>query len=956
MKKSYLLAATSLLALAAFKPAWAAQPQTASADEVEEITVSSSRITISGYEQPTPVTVVGMDQLMREAPVDIGSAIAKLPALGAAASPHTSNGSQTISAGAAGQSLVNLRDLGVSRTLVLFDGVRVVPSNQGGGADLNLFPSVLVQRIDVVTGGASAAWGSDAVSGVVNVIMNKNFTGFSAHAEGATNQRGTRRTGKLEGAWGGDFLGGKLHTILSGGYLKSPDVVVPQQTAWYKAANLMPNPLYTPTNGLPRLVHATNVGLSSATRGGLITGGPLKGIQFVGPNGTPAPFNYGVVSGVLNWGGTFESPVMSGQANNLAVPIQSETFVGYASYEINDQMNFSLEIDHGHTKTTNGSASYTRQGNITIKSDNAYLDPTIVARMQTAGIASFPLGTTNVNNCDPTRGDNFTDENCLGNLKDDVHRWMLREVGKLDGKFDAGGSEWNWDANLQHSKVHRFTKVVVDPVVAKYNLAIDAVRVTAANVGASGLPVGQIVCRSTLTAPTNGCQPLNLFGYGVASPAAISYINSSPAETDLFLEQYSGGFALQATPFSLFAGPVAVALGGEFRRESVLQTADPVSYARGNAAGNFQFQDNHFWVKEGFLEVNVPLIRDGVVREADFSAAGRATDYSTSGYVTTWKFGLTSQLIDDIKLRTTYSADIRAPTLTDLYNPGSTSIQVVSDPFRPGSPATNIFARGDGNPNLKPERAKTFSAGVVLTPQFLPGLGVSVDYYNIDIKGAIASPGYAYVLAQCFAGVQTQIYCPLIIRDANGIITTINGSPVNAAHNKTDGIDFQVDYSLPLFNGTLNLAVLGNWTHDTMLDSLGTVTHSAGSLNRDPDAGNGLPKLRGNITATYSEDRFSTSLQGRYLGSALLNRKWGPLDVDDNTVPAMIFWDVRGSYYLDEDHTYQAYLAIDNVMDSRPPNVPHSSAAAIPYFYSATRTEIYDALGRSYRFGVRAKF
>lgn len=925
-----------------------------SSDPGADIVVTGSRLTISGYRQPTPVTVVDTEKLNRDSHTDISGAIAQLPSAGAMSSPNTSNGSQSVSAGSAGLSLVNLRSLGSERTLVLLDGKRVVASTQSGGTDLNLLPQSLIARVDVVTAGASAAWGSDAVAGVVNIILNKNFAGWGAHVEGATNQAGTRQSGKAELSFGTDMFGGRGHLILSGGYLYSPDHVVPQETSWYKAQNLVNNPAWTATNGEPRLIHADYVGLSSATQGGLITGGPLRGIQFVGPNGTPVPFDFGNVSGTLSNGGTFVNPVLNGQANSLTTPIRNATLFGYFSYDVTDDITATLELNYGHSKTTSGSASYTRQGNINIQIDNAFLDPGIRQQMIDLGITSFPFGTTNTNNLDALTGDEFIEAGGLGNLHNKVERTMFRQVLSLEGKL---GGSWKWDAHVQHSKHKRYTHVIVDPIVANYNRAIDAVRVTAANQGGSGIPIGTIVCRSTLTDPGNGCAPLNLFGVGVASPEAIAYINSGPAESDLVLEQYTAGLSVEGEPFSTWAGPVAVAAGAEYRRESALQTADPLSYARAYAAGNFQFFDVSDYNYEGFVEANVPLVRDSFVNSLDASLAARVTHYSSSGRVETWKVGLTSQISDDLRLRGTISADIRAPNLQELYNPGSTSIQVVSDPFRPGNPTTNIFALNQGNPDLTPERAKTYTAGIVATPTFIPGLSASVDWYSINIKDAIVSAGFPYILAQCFSGNQS--FCPFIIRDGSGVITTIVTGPINAASNKTSGIDFQADYRRPFLDGQIHFNLLGNYTHELIIDALGVVFQQAGSLNGAPpnQGTSGAPKLRATFGATYIADRYSIGTQIRAFGAAKLNNAWVEgVDVDDNDVPAVAFVDLRANYYLDEDKKFQAYLAVDNVLGRKPPIIPRGPLAGLPYFFTPTRTDIYDALGRSWRFGIRAKF
>ena len=942
MKKSYLLIACSTLALSSATAGWA---QTSG--DIEQVTVTASRISIAGYQQPTPVTVVSAEKLARDALTDIGDSMRQLPAFGASTSPNTSRGSQSVSGGSAGLNLVDLRNLGVSRTLVLYDGRRVVGSDTSGGVDINLLPANLVQRIDVVTGGASAAWGSDAVSGVVNVILNKNFTGISANIEGAINQLGTRKTAKTELSYGTDLFGDRLHLILSGHWLNSPDTVVPQQTSWYKAGQLVNNPLYTATNDQPRLIHATHVGLSQATQGGLITSGPLKGTQFLA-GGVTAPFNFGNVSGSLSNGGSAVDPALIGEADDLAVPILTYTAYMHASLKLLDNLTATLELNYGHTDTDNGSASYTRQGNITIKSDNPYIPSSIVAAMTAAKITSFPLGTTNANNCNGLVDDFNTDNNCLGNLSDHVRRSLKRVVVALDGTI----GDYSWNAYVQNSQVRRQTHLVQDPVIARYDLAVDAVTAPAGN--AIGVGAGTIVCRSTLTDPKNGCQPLNVMGIGVASAAAIEYIaHGGPALSELNFTQNTAGISAEGQPFSLWAGPVSVALGAEYRLESVNQVADALSYARGYAAGNFQPLHAHYTTREGFAEIQVPLLKDNLVESIDFNAAGRITDYSTSGLVETWKLGMTSQVNDSIRLRTTWSADIRAPTLNDLFNSGSSSIQVVTDPFR-NNVSTNIYAIGGGNPNLNPEQATTISGGVVLSPEWVPGLNVSLDWYSISIKGAIFSVAYARELSECYAG--KTIFCSAIIRDSSGVITSINTSPLNAASQTTSGLDFQADYTTDFFDGTLNLSLLGNYTDETTQTALGVATDNAGSLGIDPPNSGGQPKFHANISANYSEGPWSGTVQVRTFGSARINNSWTAKDVDNNVVDPVGILDLRGSYRLGQNDRYQLYAAMDNVLNTPPPSVPSSSAAGLPYFYVATRTDIYDALGRFYRAGIRIKF
>lgn len=276
MTKSTLLAASSLLAIAASAPALAqdATSNGNASNTVEQVIVSASRITIAGYQQPTPVTVVGAEQLQRDAQTDIGDVIRQLPAFGVSSGPNNSVAANYIVSGTPGIDVVNLRNLGVLRTLVLFDGQRVVPSALSGGVDLSTMPTSLVQRVDVVTGGASAAWGSDAVAGVVNVILNKNFDGFAANLEGGDDTNDTHRSYKGELSYGTDFDGDRGHIIASVSYLNSPDALFINQKSYYQNTKLVTNPAYAAGNGQPQYIHANNVGMSQATQGGLITGNP----------------------------------------------------------------------------------------------------------------------------------------------------------------------------------------------------------------------------------------------------------------------------------------------------------------------------------------------------------------------------------------------------------------------------------------------------------------------------------------------------------------------------------------------------------------------------------------------------------------------------------------------------------------------------------------------------------
>lgn len=974
MRKSYLLAASSMMAMAAFSSAFA---QTAPGGDTEEVVVSASRIQIQGYQAPTPVTVVGADQLARDAHTDIGDVIRQLPAFGTSSGPNNSSSANFIVSSTPGIDVVNLRQLGVLRTLVLFDNQRVVASSVSGGVDLSTMPSSLVQRIDVVTGGASAAWGSDAVAGVVNVILNKNFDGLAANIEGGDSWKDDHRQYKGEISYGTDFDGNRGHIILSASYLASPDTFFINQRSWFKNTRLVNNPLYNGgANGQPRLIHADNVGQSQATQGGLITGCAnsatgtsiacnLRGTQFVGASATPTPFNFGNVSGAFSNGGSGETA--QSDLDHLTIPLHTTTLFSHTRYKITNDISASLELNYGKSFSKNNSYVYNRYSNVPINvADNPFLPASVRTAAQNAGYSYLYLGTNNMNNMGTT-GAHFTD-NSLSNEAQSLgipvstnRRQLFRGVFSLDGSI---GDNWSWNAYAQHGLARVRTVVVNNVLKSNYNNAVDAVTVTGANVGTSGLPIGSIACRSTLTNPTNGCQPLNVFGVGNASQAAINYITGparaggnwaqSVLNEDVFAASANG--TLPET-WSLGAGPIAVAFGAEYRQEGARVSADANALAVNWSVGNFSAFSGHYSVAEGFGEVTVPVLKDNIVQSLDFNAAGRITSYSTSGMVETWKLGATSQINDDIRLRGTWSFDIRAPNLQELFASGFSVAATFAD-FRNNNVAVNGYTLQGGNPNLKPEQSTTISGGVVLTPHWVEGLSLSADWYSIELKKAIATVSTQVIIQQCAAGVQ--LYCNQISfggtppAGGNGVapISQIVTTPINANSQSVSGLDFQADYTTEFLSGALNLRAIGNYMDQQSQVAGGVTLDYAGAIGSDSSP-LGIPKFRTTVSASYIEGPWQGTVQSRIIGSAKLNNAWGPLDVDNNAIGSIAYLDLRASYKWNDN--IQLYGAIDNVINTPPP-IPAASSAALNYYDQSIRDDIYDAIGRSFRIGVRVKY
>lgn len=948
-----LMMCGSTVALAAVATMGAAQAQ-----DIEQVVVSASRISIAGYTQPTPVTVVGMAELESQANIAIGDSLRELPSLGA--SQGLSNGAKSGDAaqGDAGVDTVSLRNLGVIRTLVLFDGQRVVTSNpSGGGADLSTIPSALVQRIDVVTGGASAAWGSDAVGGVVNLILNKNFDGFKLNEELGQNKTNNHQQWRTDASFGTDFDGGRGHAIISGSYIMSPQAEFYTNTNWYSPRTLMPSSLFYPgVSGLPTYLHTSGpLGSATYTQGGLITSGPLAGTQFTGSPAQPVPFNLGQVfaGNCVNCSANEYTNV--NQLSMAAVPYHSTTLFGFAKYKITPEIQASVQLNYGTNFETNVTAD--KQSAVTINSGNPFIPAATQAAMTAKGLATISVGTDNMGNLDPkTPSIMQLSNNASADGINYSNRQLMRGVLTLEGVI---GEDWSWNVYVQHSQVREVQKDPQDALSANYTNAVNAVTVTALNQGNSGLPLGATVCASSLTNPYNGCVPLNIFGNGGVTQAALNYVDpgrNNPALVNSVLYtmyQDVASASMQGTlPWELPAGKVAVAFGAEYRHEQQRNQAafplidGPALWSN----ANFSSYSGQYEVSEGFLEVDAPVLKDTFVKSLDVSLAGRVTGYTTSGVVETWKLGATSQINDDVKVRLTWSEDIRAPIISELfavpqYNLGSNTI----DP-KTGK-AVTVYYTAQGNPNLVPEQANTVSGGVVLTPHWFPGLSASFDWYSIVIKGAIFTPTNTQVLNQCAAGNQN--FCADLFYGNPGFpqasypgqLNLILNVPQNVGSQTASGLDFQSNYTMDLFSGTLGLGVLGNYTDEFSQTLFGVTSDGAGALGADA-AYNGTPKFKLTLQAAYSDGPWQGTIKTRFIGPAKLNNLWtSGVQVDNNSLPWVGYLDLQGSYKWN-DHV-QFYGTIANFTNTPPPNVPSTAGG------NSTNLQIYDGIGRMYQAGVR---
>lgn len=904
---------------------------------LEEILVPGMRVARDGYEAPTPVTVLGADQVDRLATGNIADLVNFLPAF---AGSNTPNQNIQTASGVVGTNALSLRDLGVQRTLVLLDGARSVGGTISGAADVNTFPQQLVSRIDVVTGGASAAYGSDALAGVVNFVLDKTFTGVKGEVSGGITTYGDNANFKVGLSAGQPFANGRAHVLASGEIEHSDGVVRPSNRRW-NASNtgLLTNPNYVPGNGQPQLLILDPVNNSRAAPGGLITSGPLKGTAF-GPGGAPYEFDYGLLNDGANMYGSRQAAALNMHATqSLGTRASRHNVFGRVSYDVTDHTNVFAQVALGDADSYSIALLPLYSGNLMVRADNAFIPAQVAAHTAALGVTSFGFGTIN--------GDlDYRSPEVVGN------RRAKRSVIGAHGTLELGETRWVWDAYVQNGVTRQRSELRRVINTANYAMAIDAVRA----------PNGAIVCRASLTEPAGVCVPYNLFGTGVNSEAAIDYVTGTDWRVERF-EQNVQALSLNGEPFSNWAGAVSLATGIEHRSEAVEGVAAPTGWFLGNYVPTF----GRYTVTEGFAETVVPMARDETwARAVDINAAIRATGYSTAGYVTTWKVGLTYAPTEDVRIRATRSRDIRAPNLLELYSGGVSGTNNVYN-LVTNDPTAFIRTLSKGNIDLSPEKADTTGIGIVLQPEILPGFNASLDYWNIDIKGAIGSPTGQEVANLCYKGNQT--YCNAITRTmvsgAEQIV--INLSPVNLSRQRVNGLDFETSYATALdaiaedWTGNVTMRVLATYNFRNYLDNTVSTPIDSAGQNEGSSSDSGLPRWRWMASVSYDNGPIMFSVGARGVSPGTLSNAFvqcasacPPATVDHPTINEN---HIEGAAYLDASVAYSPVRAVDlfvniqNVLNTDPAVVPRINGT--PYGYAQTNPVLYDVLGRVFRAGVR---
>jgi iron complex outermembrane receptor protein len=905
----------------------------------ENVTVTGTRI-VNGAQSPTPVTAVSASDLLTQSPLSIPDALMQLPQFTSTPGARTQveangRGFGTPTPG------FDLYGLGTIRTLVLEDGNRVPGTFYDTTVNVDMLPQMLVQRVDVVTGGASAVYGSDAVAGVVNYIIDHNFNGFKGLAQGGISTYGDAKSFRLGGAVGFN-LTDKAHFEASAEYYDSDSV---PDAGTRPFGNSSCSLVGNGTNATPYTM-ACNIRQSNAAPNGLIVNGPDKGMQFSANGQSIIPFNPGTPTTTTNAniGGD------GGVTSHEGLTPTDHTFQGYArlDYDITKDLSAYVEGRYGINYTIGESQIYTNtdgQYPLTVYSGNAFLTAAEQSSL-------FPTGTNSV---DIARFDN--------DLMRQLSVRQLTNTNSLTfGLKGATFGDFTWDAHFTHGDNHVTLTTYNNVNTAHLYAALDAVK---------DPNTGNTVCASSISAPGAfpGCAPLDLFGQGNASQASQNYIFQT---TDWVAANTMDDAAanLTGTLFNGWAGPIKGAVGVEYRSQSLnvtsstpddtfnpqnLRLAPFGTYNSGNGGtaltnptGSYPSSDLAYFkevqspgggsesISEGDVEIDAPVLKDlpfvellsvnGAYRYTQYAAAGDGSHSSFSA--NTWKVGAEWSVNDDVRLRMSESRDMRAPTLWDLYQQQEISTSGITDPLTGLAGSANTVT--GGNPNLKPETSYNYTAGVVATPSFIPNLTASVDYFHIKIDNAIGSVGGldTTIYQDCQATGASQ-FCGLVVRPGAYNSTAPSNFPTliynvnqNVALQEVEGFNAEVDYANDLSTwtslpGQINMRAF--WTHQD-LDRQASLPGTLISNYAGTAGSNGVPRDKVNVTLGYNIDTFGVSVVEQLFSSA----NWQPSPAQNvyamPKIPGYALTNLNFTYGFTADEVpATAFLNISNLWNTNGP-------------------------------------
>ena len=963
------------------------------------IVVTGSRIKQPNLESASPVTVVTNQEFKDTGTTRVEDLINSLPQVFAGQGSNISNGSS-------GTATLNLRGLGSERTLVLVNGRRLVPGDPGtSAADINVIPAALIKRVDVLTGGASSVYGADAVAGVVNFVMDTDFEGFKLDTQYSVYNHDNRNNTDVVNALSARNFGYPRGMVTDGGtfditaaFGTSFDDGRGHATAYISYRNI-------------KAVTQANRDYSACSLGGATTAAVAGGANpyscggsSTSPTGTVF-FNTGTGATFTSTLGQFgpnrtlipgtRTLYNFGPTNYFQRPDERYTAGFFADYEISEAVHPYAEFMFMDDRTVAQIAASGDFGNTTsINCDNPLLSA------QQLGILCAPAnllvspspdrvfdvvgnspGETAFNFIDPTTGLTYNRGSAQilrrnvegGPRRDDLQHTSYRAVLGVKGDLSPA---WSYDAYYQYGRTNFAETYFNDFSVTRLTRALDVVT------GPTGAPI----CRAAQDGTDPNCVPYDIFSPGTVAPsqAAINYLSTPGFQRGIVTEQVASAYVSGALGEYGIQSPwadegVGLVLGAEYRKEKLDFFSD-TAFQTGDLAGQGAPTlpvAGSFNVKELFTEVRIPIANNSWVYDFNITGGYRYSDYSTGAQTDTYKIEGEFAPIRDIRIRGGYNRAVRAPTVQDFFAPQRVALDGSTDPCS-GAPIAagdvGCLAQGltvgqvvapnpanqyngliGGNPNLQPEIADTYTAGVVLQPRFLPGFSASVDYFNIEVTGAIQGIGADVILQNCSRTQADPFFCNLVNRDGSGSLwRTSNGYVTDLSQNigtlKTSGIDIQANYTREIGTiGRAGLSFVG-----TYLDNLTT----------NPGVGADIECVNraGNVCGTPNPDwrhqaRASFDLPNG-MGASLRWRYFGPVAVDggrpvSSRFPSQSYFDLALTWEVGDHYNFR--LGANNITDRAPPLVG-SEACPAGSCNGNNFAQVYDALGRYIYAGVTLDF
>ena len=920
-------------------------------EPLEEITVTGTRIARDTLTTPAPVTVLDAETIRNTGAVNLGDVLNELPALGSTFGSQNSD--RFI--GTAGLNLLDLRRLGTARTLVLVNGQRHVAAQIGGaGVDVNSIPAILIDRVEVVTGGASAVYGADAVTGVVNFILRDDFEGTTVTVQGGNSDDGlTRSSGEL--VTGFNFSEGRGNAVVAIEYSESGDLTAADRGA--PPTRTVANPLDGDTtdengeivhDGIPDELIMPNAGLSIITNGGWFNVGGTNYV-FDAPNSFRLQ-NLGTDFGSSECGEGCDFLDLTSFVN-IVTPQERYAINALVNYQLTGEHYLTLEGKYVNSQAEGFGQPHFNFFNMAIARDNAFLPSGLGEIMDAAEAGSFNLNRFN------------TDAGLRGQINE---RQTSRAVVGVSGPF--GGL--SYDANLVYGRTVSNQQSTFNRINERWFAAVDVVE------GPDGNPV----CRHTLdpmsintslgraldSTIVGDCVPANVFGEGAVSGESIAYF-STTSNRIAKIEQAVANFSVAGDAVELPWGAIGVAGGLEYRREKSDDRPDAIDTLGLTFLNVLRPETGSYDVSEAFAELSIPL---PLRLRADI--AGRWSDYSTVGKTFTWKGGLEWAVFDSFTARGTFSEAVRAPNIGELFGPQNQTFFNVLDPCSDdrldlgrngravreancrmlGVPAgfdardevTRTGLQG-GNPDLDAETSESFTVGIVLRPT--DSIGFAIDYWDIDIDDAIALAGAQDILNRCVDapdGIDNE-FCNRITRDPTNNISLIVRTSQNIARLEASGYDFEGHYSADLFGGDFSVRAIA-----TLLSENNSFPFQSDPDSKEQEAGGlGDPELSGVVNVGWYRGGLGVNWSARYLDSMLLIDQ-EDFDVNPDAQDPLF---TGGVWYHDVNVAYRLtdWLelsgGVDNIFDERPPAF---------FLGTGAGSGIFDGVGRFVYLGATASF